>query len=62
MQVRAKKSLGQNFLRDSAVIERIVGSLRLTDEDTVVEIGSGMGALTGQLVETSGNVIAVEFD
>ena len=62
MQVRAKKSLGQNFLRDSNVIERIVGSLKLTKEDTVVEIGPGLGALTGELLQAAGQVVAVEFD
>ncbi len=62
MQIRAKKSLGQNFLRDSNVIEQIVGALKLKGDDTVIEIGPGMGALTGQLVETAGQVIAVEFD
>ena len=62
MSVRAKKSLGQNFLRDSAFVERIVNSLDLSDKDTVFEIGSGQGALTGKLVEKAGHIIAVEFD
>ena len=62
MQVRAKRSLGQNFLRDSAVIEQIVGALELTKDDTVIEIGPGLGALTGQLVQEAGSVVAVEFD
>ncbi|MFM9905288.1 MAG: 16S rRNA (adenine(1518)-N(6)/adenine(1519)-N(6))-dimethyltransferase RsmA [Pyrinomonadaceae bacterium] len=62
MQLRAKKSLGQNFLRDSNVIERIVGALNLTSSDAVVEIGPGLGALTEGLVKKSGRVIAIEFD
>ena len=62
MQVRAKKSLGQNFLRDSAFVERIVDSLDLSDKDTVIEIGPGQGALTCKLVEKAGHVIAIEFD
>lgn len=62
MQVRAKKSLGQNFLRDNAFVERIVDSLDLSDKDTVFEIGSGQGALTGKLIEKAGRVIAIEFD
>lgn len=60
--MRAKKSLGQNFLRHEAVIARIVGSLRLTREDTVIEIGPGLGALTRSLIELAGHVIAIEFD
>ena len=62
MQVRAKKSLGQNFLRDSNVIERIIGALKFSKDDKVIEIGPGLGALTKQLVETAGQVVAVEFD
>lgn len=60
--MRAKKSLGQNFLRDVVVVKRIVDALDLQDSETVVEIGSGQGALTGELLERSGNVIAIEFD
>lgn len=62
MQVRAKKSLGQNFLRDSSFVERIVNALNPGDADIVFEIGPGQGALTSQLVERAGRVIAVEFD
>lgn len=60
--MRAKKSLGQNFLRDGSVVTRIVDALQLSTADTVVEIGPGTGALTGCLVERAGKVIAVEFD
>jgi 16S rRNA (adenine1518-N6/adenine1519-N6)-dimethyltransferase len=60
--VRAKRSLGQNFLRDESVVERIVSALDLTLEDTVIEIGPGLGALTASLVERAKKVVAVEFD
>ena len=60
--MRAKKSLGQNFLRDEAVIARIISSLHLTSKDTVIEIGPGLGALTGGLTLLAGRVIAIEFD
>lgn len=60
--MRAKKSLGQNFLHDESVVERIVGSLYLDKTDPVLEIGPGTGALTRCLVEQAGRVIAVEFD
>lgn len=60
--MKAKKSLGQNFLRDAAVARRIVNALDLSAADTVVEIGPGTGALTEYLIESGANVIAVEFD
>jgi len=60
--MRAKKSLGQNFLRDESVSERIVAALDLGPDDTVIEIGPGQGALTTFLVEKAKRVIAIEFD
>lgn len=60
--MRAKKSLGQNFLRDDVVIERIVDELEINTGDTVLEIGPGRGALTTKLVETGVNVLAIEID
>ncbi len=60
--MRAKKSLGQNFLHDESVVERIIGSLDLDTTDTVIEIGPGTGALTRHLIEHAGRVIAIEFD
>ena len=62
MYVRAKKSLGQNFLRDSAFVTRIVAALDLNGADAVFEIGAGQGALTDKLVAEAGRVIAIEFD
>lgn len=62
MKVRAKRSLGQNFLQDENVIEQIVGALDLEKKDTVIEIGPGLGALTRLLIERAGQMIAVEFD
>lgn len=60
--MRAKKSLGQNFLRDEAIIGKIVDVLDLTADDVVIEIGPGQGALTEELLKRAGRVIAVEFD
>ncbi len=60
--MRAKKSLGQNFLRDETVVNRIVDALDLQNNETVIEIGPGQGALTGRLLEDACKVIAVEFD
>ncbi|MFN2480087.1 MAG: 16S rRNA (adenine(1518)-N(6)/adenine(1519)-N(6))-dimethyltransferase RsmA, partial [Pyrinomonadaceae bacterium] len=60
--VRAKKSLGQNFLVDEAVVARIVREFEPRAGETVVEIGSGRGALTARLVGEVGRLVAVEFD
>lgn len=58
----SKKSFGQNFLTDSNYIRRIVDSLNLGPDDSVVEIGPGRGALTEELIEKAKNVIAIELD
>jgi 16S rRNA (adenine1518-N6/adenine1519-N6)-dimethyltransferase len=58
----AKKSFGQNFLVDPKYIRKIVDAAQLTSDDTVVEIGPGRGALTGQLIEKARQVIAIELD
>lgn len=60
--IKAKKSLGQNFLDDTYFINRIIGSVRANQTDVVLEIGPGTGALTKQLVEQAGFVVAVELD
>lgn len=56
------KRFGQHFLRDKRTIQRIVEALAPTRDETIVEIGPGTGALTAQLIERAGRVIAVEFD
>jgi 16S rRNA (adenine1518-N6/adenine1519-N6)-dimethyltransferase len=60
--LRAKKSLGQNFLVDENIAARIVAALDPRADETVVEIGAGRGALTGRLVRAVGRLVAVEFD
>lgn len=60
--LHAKKSWGQNFLVDRNVQERIVAGAKLSPDDVVVEIGAGLGALTGLLAKQAGRVIAVEHD
>lgn len=62
MQHRPKRSLGQNFLRDPAIANRIVAALDLKSNDHVIEIGPGQGALTEGLVASGASVTAIEFD
>ena len=57
---KTKKSLGQNFLIDSNVIEFIANEAN--NEDEILEIGSGIGFVTEQLVQKAKKVIAVEID
>jgi len=59
---RPRKSLGQNFLCDPAVVERIVRLTGLTKEHGVLEIGPGTGALTRALAQSARFVAAVELD
>ncbi len=60
--IRAKKSLGQNFLFDPAFLSHIVDAAQVTDEDTVVEIGPGPGRMTELLAQRAKKVIAIELD
>jgi 16S rRNA (adenine1518-N6/adenine1519-N6)-dimethyltransferase len=60
--LRPKKALGQHFLVHPHQARRIVAALNLTAEDTVVEIGGGLGALTGFLAPVARRVIALERD
>ncbi len=60
--ITPRKSLGQSFLHDPGVLERIVEAADLSGSDTVLEIGPGTGALTRRLLERAGRVIAVEID
>lgn len=57
-----KKHLGQNFLFDQSILNRIVEASELTISDTIVEIGPGPGALTKILAKTAKKVVAIELD
>lgn len=57
-----KRSLGQNFLVDESHLAHILDAANLTTEDTVLEIGPGLGGLTRGLASQAGRVIAVELD
>lgn len=60
--IHLKKSLGQNFLTDPFVLDKIVGASQLTERSGVLEIGPGIGALTERLAEVAAKVVAVELD
>lgn len=62
MTLKNKKSLGQNWLKDPTVLAEIADLAELTPEDTVLEIGPGLGTLTSRLLAQAGTVVAVEFD
>jgi 16S rRNA (adenine1518-N6/adenine1519-N6)-dimethyltransferase len=57
-----KKSLGQHWLRDEAALEAMCAAADVQPEDTVLEIGPGLGTLTELLVQRARRVVAVEFD
>src|SRR5215475_13667775 len=56
------KTLGQNFLHDQNLARWIVDQAQITPEDCVIEIGPGLGALTGFLLEKGAHVLAIEKD
>ena len=62
LDVMPTKKLGQNFVTDPNTIRRIVAAAKLTGDETVVEIGPGLGSLTLGLLEVAKRVVAVEID
>ena len=60
--VTPKKRLGQTFLTDERVVERIIQDVGPRADETIVEIGPGRGALTSQLVEKAGRLVTIEYD
>ena len=62
VRMRAKKSLGQNFLMHAQTAQRIVQAAGVGKGDTVLEIGPGTGMLTRTLLEATNHVIAIEKD
>jgi len=60
--LRAKKGLGQHFLVDEGVLRHIVSAAEISPNDTVIEVGPGLGILTKELAKQAGQVIAVELD
>jgi 16S rRNA (adenine1518-N6/adenine1519-N6)-dimethyltransferase len=62
LDLRPAKSLGQNFVIDGNVCQKIVRVAGVTADDIALEIGPGLGSLTLALLEVTSNVIAVEID
>jgi 16S rRNA (adenine1518-N6/adenine1519-N6)-dimethyltransferase len=60
--LKARKSLGQNFLVNDGVRDTIIEAASLSPGDTVIEVGPGLGVLTEKLASQAGRVIAVELD
>ncbi|MEP0803856.1 MAG: 16S rRNA (adenine(1518)-N(6)/adenine(1519)-N(6))-dimethyltransferase RsmA [Chloroflexota bacterium] len=60
--LRADKKLGQNFLQDPHALERIAAAAEIQPNDTVLEIGPGLGSLTRYLAASARDVVAVELD
>lgn len=60
--MKNNKSLGQHWLKDGAVLGSIADLAELTETDTVLEIGPGLGTLTSHLLRAASKVVAVEFD
>jgi 16S rRNA (adenine1518-N6/adenine1519-N6)-dimethyltransferase len=60
--LRADKRLGQNFLQDESALEKIAAAAEITGDDTVLEIGPGLGSLTRHLAASAHTVTAVELD
>src|SRR3989344_5878893 len=60
--IRPDKSMGQNFLLSETALDEMIAAAELSEKDTVLEIGPGLGVLTRRLAEKAGLVIAVEKD
>ena len=56
------KSLGQNFLTDKGIIDKIVDGAGVCEDDLVLEIGPGLGVITWEAAQKAGKVIDVEID
>lgn len=60
--IAAKKSLGQNFLKDDNIIRKIVHAISPQENEVIVEVGPGQGAITGYLLSAGAHIIALEKD
>ncbi len=61
-QFKFSKGLGQNFLIDDNILDKIVDGAEITENDVVIEVGPGIGTLTQHIAETAKKVVAIEID
>ena len=61
-QHRARKRFGQNFLTDTSIIDRIVNGINPQQNERLVEIGPGLGALTCPIIDVTGELDVIELD
>src|SRR5688500_6032818 len=61
-QIRLTRALGQNFLHDHNVLAKVARAAQLSSDDSVLEVGPGLGALTDFLLRAAARVVAVEKD
>jgi len=62
LSIKNNKSLGQHWLKDRSVLAHIADCADLSESDTVLEIGPGLGTLTSELLRRTNKVVAVEYD
>ncbi len=62
MKIKANKKLGQNFLKNKSIVKKIVDSANILENELILEIGPGTGALTKELLNCQARVVAVEKD
>lgn len=62
MDIKAKKSLGQNFLKDESILKKISESVTTDEQDLIIEIGPGKGALTKHLIKKNSYLVCFEID
>lgn len=60
--IKTKKSLGQNFILDEGLLSELVSHARITNEDSVLEIGTGLGTMTEMLAASAKEVVTIEVD
>ncbi len=60
--IKANKSLGQNFLINDMAINKIIENSNISKEDLIIEIGPGLGTLTKEIIKKAGKVICIELD
>lgn len=60
--IHPKRRLGQNFLVEGEILDRIISYASICRDDTILEVGAGLGFLTERLAKVSGQIIAVEVD